>query len=217
MAYAVSVLVAGTSTALVMVNLGVDRWLVLASAAFVMSGTATLALIGVLDAGGSAVTAVAAALLVAARFGLLAIPLSHRFRGRPVWERAIASYPILDPGVAVAFREDNDVSARRSYLRMSNVSVTTWIVGMALGAVLGSLIPDPKTWGMDVAFPALLLATAGGIARKSRDMALTGVIGAGIAIVATPLVPAGLPVLLSILAASMGLGARRGLKGGDPA
>lgn len=200
-----SVVVAGASTALVMVNLGVDEWVVVAAAAFVMSGTATLALLGVIDAGGSLTTGFVAALLVAARFGLLGIPLSQRFRGRPWWERAVVAFPLLDAAAAMCFREETEAAGRRSYIRMARVSYSTWVVGVVLGVMLGSLIPDPKTLGMDVAFPALLLATAGGVARKSRDMAITGLFAALIAVAATPFTPAGLPVLLAVLAAAMGL------------
>ena len=204
-AYAVSVLVAGASTALVMVNLGVADVVVVAAAIFVMSGTATLALLGVLDAGGTLATGMVAALLVAARFGLLGIPLSQRFKGRPLWERLLVAFPVLDAAAAMCFREDNFEAGRRSYIRTARVSYSTWVGGIILGVLLGSLIPDPRALGMDVAFPALLLATAGGVARKSQRMALTGLLAAAIALVATPFSPAGLPVLLAVLASSMGL------------
>lgn len=210
MAYAVSVTVAGASTALVMVNLGVDELVVVAAAIFVMSGTATLALLGVLDAGGTLGTAFVAALMVAARFGLLGIPLSHRFRGRPIWERALVAFPTLDAAAAMCFREDDFAAGRRSYIRTARVSYSTWVGGIILGVLLGSLIPDPKALGMDVAFPALLLATAGGVARRSKDLAVTGAIAAAIALIATPFTPAGLPVLLAVGASAMGLRAATG-------
>lgn len=204
-AYAVSVLVAGASTALVMVNLGVGGPVVVAAAVFVMSGTATLAFLGVVDAGGTLTTGFAAALLVAARFGLIGIPLSQRFKGRPLWERLLVAFPVLDAAAAMCFREDDFAAGRRSYIRTARVSYTMWVGGIVLGVLLGSLIPDPRAFGMDVAFPALLLATAGSVARKSKRMAMTGVLAAVIAMVATPLTPAGLPVLLAVLASAVGL------------
>lgn len=204
-AYAVSVLVAGASTALVMVNLGVEGLVVVASAVFVMSGTATLAFLGVVDAGGTLTTGFAAALLVAARFGLIGIPLSQRFKGRPLWERLLVAVPVLDAAAAMCFREDDFAAGRRSYIRTARVSYANWVGGIVLGVLLGSLIPDPRALGMDVAFPALLLATAGTVARKSKRMATTGLLAATIAAVATPFTPAGLPVLLAVLASAIGL------------
>ena len=204
-AYAVSVLVAGASTALVMVNLGVAGPVVVAAAVFVMSGTATLAFLGVVDAGGTLTTGFAAALLVAARFGLIGIPLSQRFKGRPLWERLLVAFPVLDAAAAMCFRENDFAAGRRSYIRTARVSYTMWVGGIALGVLLGSLIPDPRALGMDVAFPALLLATAGAVARKSRQMAATGALAAAIALVTTPVTPAGLPVLLAVLASAVGL------------
>lgn len=204
-AYAVSVLVAGASTALVMVNLGVTDLVVVAAAVFVMSGTATLALVGVLDAGGTLGTGMVAALLVAARFGLLGIPISQRFKSRPLWERLLVAFPLLDAAAAMCFREETFEAGRRSYIRTIRVSYSSWVGGIVLGVLLGSLIPDPRALGMDVAFPALLLATAGGVARKSQRMALTGLLAAVIALVTTPFSPAGLPVLLAVLASALGL------------
>ena len=204
-AYAISVLVAGASTALVMVNLGVGGPVVVAAAVFVMSGTATLAFLGVVDAGGTLTTGFAAALLVAARFGLIGIPLSQRFKGRPLWERLLVAFPVLDAAAAMCFREDDFVAGRRSYIRTARVSYGMWVGGIVLGVLLGSLIPDPRALGMDVAFPALLLATAGTVARKSKRMATTGILAASIAVVTTPFTPAGLPVLLAVLASAIGL------------
>jgi predicted branched-subunit amino acid permease len=204
-AYAVSVLVAGASTALVMVNLGVGGPVVVAAAVFVMSGTATLAFLGVVDAGGTLTTGFAAALLVAARFGLIGIPLSQRFKGRPLWERLLVAFPVLDAAAAMCFREGDFAAGRRSYIRTARVSYAMWVGGIVLGVLLGSLIPDPRALGMDVAFPALLLATAGTVARKSKRMATTGVLAATIAVVATPFTPSGLPVLLAVLASAIGL------------
>lgn len=204
-AYAISVLVAGASTALVMVNLGVGGPVVVAAAVFVMSGTATLAFLGVVDAGGTLTTGFAAALLVAARFGLIGIPLSQRFKGRPLWERLLVAFPVLDAAAAMCFREDDFAAGRRSYIRTARVSYAMWVGGIVLGVLLGSLIPDPHALGMDVAFPALLLATAGTVARKSKRMATTGILAAAIAVLATPFTPAGLPVLLAVLASAIGL------------
>ena len=79
---------------------------------------------------------------------------------------------------------------------------------MTIGVLLGSLVPDPKALGMDVAFPALLLATAGGVARQSSGLAVTGLIAATIALITTPFTPAGLPVLLAVLASAMGFRAK---------
>jgi predicted branched-subunit amino acid permease len=207
-AYSVSVVVAGASTALVMVNLDVAPVVVVAAAIFVFSGTATLAFVGVTDAGGTLATAFAAALLVAARFGLLGIPLSQRFQGRPWKERVLVAFPLLDAAVAMCFRESTAAAGRRSYVRTARVSYSSWVTGVTVGVLLGSLVPDPKALGMDVAFPALLLATAGGVARQSSGLAVTGLIAATIALITTPFTPAGLPVLLAVLASAMGFRAK---------
>jgi len=204
-AFSASFFVAGISTSIVLINFGVEPWVVALAGTIMFSATGELALAGVLAGGGSLGSAVASALLVSARFGLLAIPLSTRFVGRGRLERMVAAYMVVDPSVVMAMKERTPALARQTYWRLSGGMCAAWVIGSVAGVLIGSLVPNPRDWGMDVAFPALLLAITGTAMRASRTAALAAATAAAIALVLTPFVPAGIPVLCAVGAALIGL------------
>jgi hypothetical protein len=75
---------------------------------------------------------------------------------------------------------------------------TAWNVGTVAGMLAGSAVPDPAAFGVDAAFPAGLLALLlpGLRRRDARRVALTA---AGVALLATRVLPTGLPVLAGLL------------------
>jgi predicted branched-subunit amino acid permease len=79
-----------------------------------------------------------------------------------------------------------------------------WPLGALLGAMVGKLLPDPETIGLDAVFPAILLALVVP-AFKNRTTLIRACSGAALSLAAVPFAPVGLPVLLSLL----GLAARK--------
>jgi hypothetical protein len=67
-----------------------------------------------------------------------------------------------------------------------------------LGVLLGGAASDPSVFGLDAAFPAGLIALILPSLRD-RDTRLVAVSGAGVAVLLTPVLPAGLPVLCALL------------------
>ena len=72
-----------------------------------------------------------------------------------------------------------------------------WNAAVALGVFAGSIMPNPDSFGLDAAFPAVVLALVlpSLTDRRTRNAALAG---AAIAVAVTPVLPAGLPVLLAL-------------------
>jgi len=75
------------------------------------------------------------------------------------------------------------------------------------GAYAGTAISDTDAFGLDAAFPAVLLAL---VLPSLRDKAtrLPVLIGVLVALVATPFLPAGLPVLLALAGVLAGVAAK---------
>jgi predicted branched-subunit amino acid permease len=74
-----------------------------------------------------------------------------------------------------------------------------WNVGSVIGALLGAVIGEPETWGLDAAFPAAFLALlAPHLRHQPGRVAAFG--GAGLAILMVPIAPAGVPLLVAALA-----------------
>src|SRR3954469_11231981 len=72
-----------------------------------------------------------------------------------------------------------------------------WNLGVVIGGLAGSVISDTDVFGLDAAFPAVLLALVLPALRDraTRTAALAGLV---VALAATPFLPAGLPVLLAL-------------------
>ena len=118
------------------------------------------------------------------------------------WTRLIGAHLMTDEATAFTTAElarHGDVAkARRTFFIAGTTLFVGWNVGTLIGAVGGDLMGDPDAFGLDAAFPAALLAlTAASMrARLDRRVALSG---AAVAVVLTPLLPAGVGVLAGLL------------------
>jgi predicted branched-subunit amino acid permease len=74
------------------------------------------------------------------------------------------------------------------------------VLGTVVGVLIGPRLGDPNALGLDALFPAFFIVLLFGEARSRRRLAAAAG-GAGIALVLTPLVPAGLPILAAAAAA----------------
>jgi predicted branched-subunit amino acid permease len=85
--------------------------------------------------------------------------------------------------------------------------MVSWFGGTVAGTLGGSALGDPADYGLDAMFPALFLALLVGQleGRRARVAALAG---AGIALVLTPVVPPGLPIVAAASGALIALRVR---------
>jgi len=80
--------------------------------------------------------------------------------------------------------------------------LTSWLSGTVVGVLGGSLLGNPSRLGLDAAFPALFVWLL-------RDhLGVLALLGAVVALVLTPLIAPGLPILAAGLAAGV-IGVRR--------
>jgi predicted branched-subunit amino acid permease len=104
---------------------------------------------------------------------------------------------MVDESVAFAIAQADPVQRRRAYWLTGGALLLAWNGGTLLGVLLGGAVSDPGRLGLDAAFPAGLLALLWPSLRDpvARRVAL---VGAAVALLATPLLPAGAPVLLAL-------------------
>jgi 4-azaleucine resistance transporter AzlC len=165
---------------------------------FVFSGSAQFGALAVLLAGGTAGAAIAAGILLNARYLAMGLALAPSLRGRPL-SRAAFAMTTVDASWASASRGDGTFDP----WYMVGVSIPQyagWVMGTVVGVLIGPVLGDPKALGLDALFPAFFLALLfEEVHGRRRVAAAAG--GAGIALVLTPILPAGLPILAASAAA----------------
>lgn len=164
----------------------------------VFSGAAQFGALAVLLAGGSVGAAIAAGVLLNARYLAMGLALAPSLKGRAL-SRAAFAMPLVDASWAASSRGDGTFDP----WYMVGVSIPQyvgWVLGTVVGVLIGPRLGNPKALGLDALFPAFFIALLFEEARgRRRIVAAAG--GAAIALVLTPLVPAGLPILAAGAAA----------------
>jgi 4-azaleucine resistance transporter AzlC len=164
----------------------------------VFSGSAQFGALAVLVAGGGSAAAIAAGLLLNARYLAMGLALAPSLRGRPS-SRAAFAMTMVDASWASASIGGGAFDPW--YLvGVSIPQYAGWVLGTVLGVFVGPRLGDPKALGLDALFPAFFLALLWEEARGRRRLVSAGA-GAGIALVLTPILPAGLPILAAALGA----------------
>lgn len=172
------------------------------------AGSAQFAAAGVLSAGGTALAAIAAALLLNTRYLAIGMTVAPALHG-PLWERFLRAQFVVDE-VWVVSHMGGGRYDRRLLLGAGLTVYAAWVLGTTVGVAFGSLLGDPEALGLDAAFPALFLALLPSQIRGRRSAA-AALLGAAIALSLVPLTPPGVPIIAASVACLLGL-----RPGGDP-
>ncbi|MBV9845833.1 MAG: AzlC family ABC transporter permease [Kutzneria sp.] len=193
---ALAVAVTGASFGAIAVSSAVPVWLVCAMSLLVFAGGSQFMAVGVVATGGSPVAAVLAGLLLNARHLPFGLALGEVL-GTGLASRVVGCHLIIDETTAFALAQRDPRRARVGFWTCGITLFTTWNLATLVGAEVGQLIGDPNRFGLDAAFPAALLALLMPTLRTTAPRR-AAVVGAAVAVAATPLLPAGIPVLLSV-------------------
>ena len=159
----------------------------------VFAGASQFLFTGVVAAGGSPVAAVLAGLLVNARHLPFGFALADTVKDR----RLLGSYLMIDEVVAFALAQRDPRRRRVAFFTCGIMLWVCWNIGALLGALAGTAITDTDAFGLDAAFPAVLVALIlPGL--RNRTTRAPALLGAAIALALTPFLPSGLPVLFSL-------------------
>jgi 4-azaleucine resistance transporter AzlC len=172
----------------------------------VYAGSAQLATLAVLIAGGGPIGAVIAGAMVNARLVLYSAGHGDRFRapGNPAWFRWLAPLLTVDQTFALAegARDLRGVDFRRYWMTMGTVLGAGWLAAVGVGMVLGSVMPEASP--MDVAIPATMVSLLAPHLR-SRRLRRAALVAAVVG-VASPVLPSGLGIVAAILAGLVAAG-----------
>jgi predicted branched-subunit amino acid permease len=163
------------------------------------TGGSQFAFVGVIGAGGSGVAAVATSTLLGLRNGLYGLQLTRLLQLRGV-RRLVGAQITIDESTAVAIGQP-EVAASRLGFWVTGASVfVLWNLMTLVGAIVGNALGDPKRYGLDAAAASAFLALLWP-RLKAGEARAVAVAAAFVALVLSPFVPAGVPVLAAGLAA----------------
>jgi 4-azaleucine resistance transporter AzlC len=171
----------------------------------VFAGSAQFAAVAVLADGGSALAAIAAGILLNARFVPMGIAVASSLPGGKL-RRAIEGQAVVDASWAIANRGGGRFD-RDLLLGATLAQYPAWTLGTVVGVLAGDQLGDPRALGLDAIFPAFFFILLMDELRE-RKAGMAAALAAAVALLLTPIAPPGVPVLAAGLVALLGLRAR---------
>jgi predicted branched-subunit amino acid permease len=162
------------------------------------SGASQFAVVGVMGAGGSALSAIATGSLLGFRNGLYGLKMAPILKLRGL-KKILAAQLTIDESTGVAIgQESRGVEASRYGFWATGIGVYVfWNLFTLVGAIGAQAIGDPSAWGLDAAVPAAFLGLVWPrlIDTKTRFVAIAAAL---LAVALTPIAPAGVPIIATV-------------------
>ncbi|MFF7335070.1 AzlC family ABC transporter permease [Streptomyces sp. NPDC090306] len=189
--------VVGVSFGAIAVAGGLPLWVPVLMSLIVYAGSAQFSAVGVLTAGGGPLAAAATGLLLNTRTAAFSLAVTD-ILGPGRLARYAGAHLVTDETVAFALAQP-DPDRRRAAFWLSGLGLfAAWNLSVAVGALVGGALGDTDTYGLDAAFPAVLVALVLPALREDGGVRRAAALGAVVALALTPVLPVGLPVLLAL-------------------
>lgn len=191
----------GISFGALSVAAGLEVWQTQLLSLLMFSGGSQFAFVGVVAAGGvaSLPAAIVSAWMLGVRNGFYALQMKPLLV--PLgFKMPIAAQLNIDETTGVATAQKTIADQRRGFW-LTGISVFVfWNLLTFVGAVLGSQIGDPSAYGLDAAAAAAFLALLWPRLKALQSL-VVAIAAALVAVLLTPAMPAGVPILLAALVA----------------
>ena len=163
------------------------------------SGASQFAAVGVVGAGGGALSAIATGALLGTRNGLYAVRMAPLLRVKG-FKRIVAAQVTIDESTGIALAQKNEDEARIGFWWTGFGVFIFWNLFTLLGALSAGLLKDPAAYGLDALVPAAFVGLVWPrlSGRKSYVLAALAFI---CALSLAPFVPAGVPIISTSLLA----------------
>lgn len=210
-AVAAAVAAYGLSYGVLAVAAGLSPTWATLSSVLVLAGGSQFAFVAVLAAGGNPFAGAVGGLLLNVRYLAFGLSIARVLPRGPLPHRMLDAYRVVDESVALALAAGPEAPATevaRRFRRVGWAVVIAWIGATAIGAFGGQFLGDPRTLGLDAAFPAGFVALLAPWLRHPAGRR-TAALGALLAVATTPLLPPGIPLLIA------GLGVLAGWRADD--
>ncbi len=186
-----AVSVFGVSYGVLASGAGIPVWQAVLMSATVFAGSSQFAAVSILGSGGSAAAAVVSGALLNARYLATGAAAARVLPGGRL-QRFVRAQLVVDESYALAVGAG---SAQRPDPRVLIISGTAlwigWVGGSAIGGLLGPVVGDPRTLGLDAAFPALFVALLWPLLDR-RSPVVAAIAGLAVAAALLPFTSAGI-------------------------
>ncbi|MDO4968260.1 AzlC family ABC transporter permease [Comamonas kerstersii] len=185
----------GISFGALSVGAGLNLWQTMALSALMFTGGSQFAFIGVIAGGGTGAAALGAASLLGVRNAVYGMQMNRMLQPRG-WRKAAAAQLTIDESAATASGQLEPQEQQRGFWTAGLGVFVLWNVFTLLGALLGDALGDPRKWGLDGAAVAAFLGLLWPRLRQREPVALAVLCGV-VTMLAVPLLPPGLPILVA--------------------
>ncbi len=185
----------GISFGAISVAGGLNAWQTMALSLLMFSGGSQFGLVGVVASGGSPWAGAATAIMLGARNAFYGLRLSTLLGVRS-WRRPLAAQLVIDESSAMSLGRSTVAAGRLGFYATGLGVFALWNLGTLIGVVGASAMSDPRVLGLDAAAPAAFIALLAPRLRGGEAWAIA-LVAAMIAVLTTPLVPPGIPVLIA--------------------
>ena len=183
----------GVSFGAVAVSSGLTVLQACALSLLVFTGASQFAFVGVIAAGGAPLSGAMTAILLGTRNGLYGLRLAPLLQWSGV-RRVAAAQILIDESTAMSVNRDSVPAARLGFLTTGLAVFVLWNAATLAGALAGTAIGDPRTYGLDAAVGAAFLALLWPRLAVRRNQ-VVAVLAAATALGLVPFTAAGVPVL----------------------
>jgi predicted branched-subunit amino acid permease len=204
---AAAVGVYGVSFGALATTAGLDVWQTCALSALMFTGGSQFAFIGVIGSGGTGAAAWAAATLLGVRNGIYGMQLKALIRP-PARLIPLMAQLTIDESTATSTAQDDHDERVRGFWTAGLGVYLLWNTFTLVGALAGQAIGDPRRWGLDGAAVAAFLGLLWP-RLHARDPNATAVVAAVVTVVAMPVLPPGIPVLVAAAVTALWWAMRR--------
>jgi len=186
-------------------QIGFSPWDAWAMSLIVHAGSAQFVALGMWEAVG-AIPIVLTTLIVNLRHLLMGASVAPYLRGLSPFRKAFLALWMADESYALAIVEYEQGQGSHRYFLGNNVGVyLTWTTSGLVGALLGSTIPNPTRYGLDLVFPLAFLGLLM-IFLKDRIGVAVALGAGGLAVLGAYLLPGKWYVIMAgVLGSGLGL------------
>ena len=165
------------------------------------TGASQFAVVGVLGAGGSALSGIATASLLGVRNTLYGLRMAPLLQVKGL-RRIFAAQITIDESTGVALSQEHlGVKEARQGFWLTGIGVFIfWNIFTLAGALGAQAMGNPAAWGLDAAVPAAFLGLLWPRLSDRKSWVLSG-FAILLALSLTPFVPAGIPIISCTLLA----------------